>query len=79
MSPAQVAALAQAQNSGRLSLSLVGAADDTIAQTIEVDQKSLLGIQEEEQVAEVVEEEKVCTIRTRRGAEVVEIAIPCSN
>jgi pilus assembly protein CpaB len=79
VSPAQVAALAQAQNSGRLSLSLVGAAADTIAQTIEVDQKSLLGIEEEEKVAEVIEEEKICTIRTRRGAEVVEIVIPCSN
>jgi len=79
--PAQVAALAQAQSSGRLSLALVGARDDTIAETIEVDQRDLLGIVEEEPVeiqqAEV--EPQVCTIRTRRGAEVVEIPIPCSN
>lgn len=79
VSPAQVAALAQAQNSGRLSLSLVGAADDTVAQTIEVDQNSLLGIIEEEKVVQAQEEEEICSIRTRRGAEVVEIAIPCSN
>lgn len=79
VSPEQVAALAQAQNSGRLSLALVGAADDTVAQSIEMDQKSLLGIVEEEKVVQVQEEEKVCTIRTRRGAEVVSIAIPCSN
>lgn len=79
--PAQVAALAQAQSSGRLSLALVGARDDTIAETIEVDQRDLLGIIEEEpeviQQAEV--EPEICTIRTRRGAEVVEIPIPCSK
>lgn len=75
--PEQVAALAQAQNSGRLSLSLVGAADDTLAQTVEVDQRSLLGIEAEAQVAEVRNE--VCTIKTRRGADVVEIPIPCSD
>jgi pilus assembly protein CpaB len=27
----------------------------------------------------VAEPEEVCTIRTRRGAEVVEIPIPCTN
>ena len=77
-SPQQVAALAQAQTTGRLSLSLVGAEDDTVASAIEVDQNSLLGIEAIEQVAvQVEEEEKVCTIRTRKGAEVVEIPIPC--
>ena len=78
VSPQQVAALAQAQSTGRLSLSLVGAEDDTIATAIEVDQRSLLGITQEEVQAKV-EEEKVCTIRTRRGAEVVELPIPCTN
>lgn len=78
--PEQVAALAQAQNSGNLSLALVGAQDDTIAETIEVDQDKLLGIERaEKKVVEAREEERVCTIRTRRGAEVVEIPIPCSN
>ena len=76
--PEQVAALAQAQATGSLSLSLVGAEDDTIAGTIEIDQKSLLGLPEE-QAAVVEEEEKVCTVRTRRGAEVVEIPIPCRD
>ena len=76
--PQQVAALAQAQTTGRLSLSLVGAEDDSIAEAIEVDQRSLLGI--EEQVVEAAPEEKqVCTIRTRRGAEVIETPIPCTN
>lgn len=76
--PAQVAALAQAQSTGRLSLSLVGARDDTVAAAVEVDQRKLLGIVAKER-APVKEEPKVCTIRTRRGAEVVEIPIPCSN
>lgn len=76
--PEQVAALAQAQNTGRLSLALVGADDDTIASAVEVDQRKLLGLGELEKAPEKVEE-KVCTIRTRRGAEVVDIPIPCTN
>ncbi|MEM8655240.1 MAG: Flp pilus assembly protein CpaB [Pseudomonadota bacterium] len=76
--PNQVAKLAQAQSTGRLSLSLVGAQDDTVAGAIEVDQRSLLGIEAKEVKAEV-EEEKTCSIRTRRGAEVVQIPIPCTN
>ncbi len=76
--PDQVAALAQAQSTGKLSLSLVGAEDDTVASGIEVDQRSLLGI--ENAVVKVeAEQDKVCTIRTRRGAEVVAIPIPCTN
>lgn len=76
--PEQVAALAQAQTTGRLSLALVGAGDDTIAQMVEVDQRKLLGLGALE-APQQVEKEKVCTIRTRRGAEVVEIPIPCTN
>jgi len=36
---------------------------------------------QEETVAEAPKkvEEKVCTIRTRRGAEVVNLPIPCTN
>ena len=78
VAPSQVATLAQAQSTGRLALSLVGAEDDTIAGAIEVDQRALLGIATQEVKAEV-EEEKTCSIRTRRGAEVVEIPIPCTN
>ncbi|MEB8387483.1 Flp pilus assembly protein CpaB [Rhodobacteraceae bacterium KMM 6894] len=76
--PEQVAALAQAQSTGRLSLSLVGAQDDTVSSMIEVDQRQLLGLA----MAPVVEnapEAQVCTIRTRRGADVIETAIPCTN
>ena len=55
-----------------------GAGDDTIASAIEVDQRTLLGIATQEIQAEVAKD-KVCTIRTRRGAEVVELPIPCTN
>lgn len=80
VSPQQAAALTQAQATGSLTLSLVGHGDETLAQVIEVDQRSLLGIQDVI-APEIVEERapEVCSIRTRRGAEVVEIEIPCTN
>ncbi|MGR3464975.1 Flp pilus assembly protein CpaB [Limimaricola sp.] len=82
-SPQQVAKLAQAQSTGTLALSLVGLRDDTVAETVEIDQRGLLGIVEEEVEPQVAEAPapapEVCTVRTRRGAEVVEIAIPCTN
>ena len=77
-SPEQVAALAQAQSTGRLSLSLVGAGDDTEVEEIEVNQVSLLGLTVPEPVA-AAPKKRVCSIRTRRGAEVVAIPIPCTN
>lgn len=78
VSPQDVGALAQAQSSGKLSLSLVGEGDELLSSNVLVDQRSLLGL---EVVAEAapVGKKKVCTIKTRRGAEVVEIPIPCSN
>lgn len=80
VTPQQVANLTQAQATGSLTLSLVGQADDIVAEAIEVDQRALLGIAD---VAPVIEAapvvEQVCTIRTRRGSEVVEIPIPCTN
>jgi len=77
--PQQVARLAQGQSTGTLSLALVGATDTTMAEAVEVNQTSLLGLQVAEHSAAPAEEEKVCTIRTRRGAEVVEIPIPCRD
>ncbi len=76
--PQQVAALAQAQSSGRLSLSLVGADDETVADAIEVDQRSLLGLQQVV-VEKAPVKEEVCTIKSRRGSEVIETPIPCTN
>lgn len=77
VSPEQVARLAQAQATGRLALALVGVGDDTITASVEVDSKGLLGIEAQQLV--VAEQEKVCTIRTRKGGEAVEITIPCTN
>ncbi|WP_371056269.1 Flp pilus assembly protein CpaB [Rhodosalinus sp. K401] len=77
--PQQVAALAQAQSTGRLALSLVGVNDDTVAEAIEVDQMELLGIEKPEPTMQKSPEKEVCTVRTRRGNEVVEIPIPCTN
>jgi pilus assembly protein CpaB len=82
--PQQVAKLAQAQSTGTLALSLVGLSDDAVAGAVQVDQRSLLGIVEEEApepqvVAAPAPAPQVCSVRTRRGAEVVEIPIPCTN
>lgn len=77
-SPIQVAALAQAQNTGRLSLSLLGTQDDTVADAeVQINQNRLLGITAQ-QVVEA-QQEQVCTIRTRRGSEIIETPIPCTN
>lgn len=76
--PEQVARLAQAQATGRLVMSLVGVGDDTETGKIEVDTGSMLGITEAAAPV-AIEAEKVCTIRTRKGADVVEIPIPCTN
>jgi hypothetical protein len=49
---------------------------------IQVDQRQLLGISEPEPVVAQVEikpAEEICTIRTRRSVDVVEISIPCTN
>lgn len=75
--PEQVARLAQAQNSGRLALSLVGNADDMIDRTVETTLNEMLNIQAPQVAA--IEQEKVCTIRQRNGAEVTEVPIPCTN
>ena len=75
--PQQVAKLAQAQATGRLALSLVGIAEDGAAEVVDVDKRQLLGIERSETVE--IEAERVCTIKTRRGADVVEIPIPCTN
>ncbi|SEK23995.1 pilus assembly protein CpaB [Roseovarius azorensis] len=77
-SPQQVAALAQAQSTGRLSLSLVGAMDDSVSEEIEIDQHRLLGIAANT-VIEQAPTPETCTIRTRRGAEVIVTPIPCTN
>ena len=75
--PQHVSRLAQAQVTGRLALSLVGISDDTEAAATDVDKRGLLGIVERE--AAPVEAVKVCTGKTRKGVDVVEIPIPCTK
>ncbi len=74
--PEEVAALTQAQATGSLTLALVGVRDETISEEVEVSTDALLG----EVVAEVEEEgPRICTVRNRRGAEVVITQVPCLN
>ncbi|MBE9476782.1 MAG: Flp pilus assembly protein CpaB, partial [Proteobacteria bacterium] len=77
VSPKIVASLAQAQSTGKLLLSLRGVNDDTTSEAIEVTQNDLLGRKDAEEEVKVVE--KICTIKTRKGADVIEVPIPCSN
>ena len=76
--PRQVAALAQAQSSGRLSLSLVGVGDKEETAEIAVNEVSLLGIQAPKPVAKAPAP-RVCSVRQRRGGELVQVPIPCTN
>lgn len=75
--PTQVAALAQAQANGRLTLSLVGADDSIVSSSVEVNLRDVLGI-EEERVVEAPQEQK-CFVRRRQGEETISVEIPCSN
>lgn len=81
----QILILTQGQATGRLSLSLVGVNDDTVAGPLEIDQRQLLGIEEEVEEEEeeviIVEEKPVCYQWERRGAQRVQttIEIPCPD
>jgi pilus assembly protein CpaB len=72
--PETVATIAQGQSTGRLSLSVVGLDDERDLQGIEIDARRLLGVE-----ARTVAPVERCTIRTRRGSDVVVIEIPCTN
>ncbi len=69
-----IAGLVQAQSTGKLLLSLRGVNDESTSEEIEVTKDDLLG---RERVAAA--DERVCTVRTRKGAEVIQIPIPCNN
>ena len=70
-------ALTQAQASGSLTLALVGINDDSETQTVEFSRDSLFGEREEVAAAPVAPE--VCTVRNRRGADVVITEVPCTD
>lgn len=74
VTPTVVAKLAQAQATGRLTLALVGVRDETEAPTVEATLEQILGPKED---APVIERAETCSVRTRKGAEVGIIEIPC--
>lgn len=74
VNPTEVAKLAQAQATGRLSLSLVGADDQVVSNEVKVNQRDLLGIETQQR-----EERKRCFVRRRQGEEIIAIEIPCTN
>jgi pilus assembly protein CpaB len=81
-SPEKVARLAQAQATGRLSMSLVGDSTEVVTEKIEVDTNSMLGIVEEEVVvAPVVVQKEVCFAKQRKAGELVDtnVEVPCGN
>ena len=75
VTPQVVASLAQAQATGRLSLALVGADDTEAAETVQVDTRDVLGLGARQVVQ--VEQQKICTVKTRRGAEIIETTVDC--
>jgi pilus assembly protein CpaB len=80
--PEQVARLAQAQATGKLTLSLAANATDVVEGTIETDTNAMLGIVEEVVAPEiVVEEKKKCFAKQRSGGQLVEtdVEIPCQE
>jgi pilus assembly protein CpaB len=76
--PQQIAILAQGQATGLLVMSLVGMGDDTDTGRIQVDANALLGVTAMAPEAADIPD-RVCSIKTRRGAEVLEIPITCTN
>ena len=79
--PQTVAALTQGQNTGRLTLTLVGLFDDSVAESVEIDTDTLLGIQAAPEPQEVAEVEPECerTVGVRRGAEIVQQGNSCND
>ena len=48
-----------------------------VSAAVQVDQRDLLGIDAPKPV--VVEQQQVCSVKTRRGGEIVEVPIECTN
>lgn len=74
-SPETIAMLTQGQSTGRLTMSLVGLDDQTALSHFQVDQTNILGVEREAPAVQ----RQVCSVRTRRGNDVVMIEIPCTN
>lgn len=80
--PEQVARLAQAQATGKLTLSLAGGATEIVEGTVETDTNTMLNIVEEVVAPEVVVVEKEkCFAKQRSGGVLVDtnVEIPCKE
>lgn len=75
VTPQEVASLAQAQATGRLSLSLVGADDTETAGNFEADTRDVLGLGELQVVQ--TKKDRVCSVKTRKGEEIIETKVDC--
>ncbi len=81
VSPEQVGRLVQAQATGNLVMSLVGHGDTVETGKVDVTTAGMLGIVAAAPAALPLAPvaEKTCTIKTRKGADVIETPIPCTN
>jgi pilus assembly protein CpaB len=80
VTPEEVALLTQAQNSGQLTLSLVGAGDVAETGPVTVDNSALTGEQDiVVEAAPVIEEERKCFVTQRSGTTSVQVEIECSD
>lgn len=76
VTPEEVALLTQAENSGILTLSLVGSGDQSTASSITVDTAAITG-EQEVVVQEEEPEPEVCFRTERRGTQIVQIETAC--
>jgi pilus assembly protein CpaB len=75
----QVAILAQAQNTGKLNLSLVGSNSEESVD-IQVDTNTMLGIEQEVIIEEAPEPvAEVCYTRERKGTELIQTPVDCAT
>lgn len=81
VTPEEVALLTQADNSGALTLSLVGAGDEAAVGAIQVDNQQITGEQDVvvEAAPEPEPEEEKCFIIQRSGTERVQVEIDCTD
>jgi len=75
--PQDIAALTQAQASGRLTLALVGIDDVTETETVEVSRDSLLG--ERAAVVAAPAAPRICSVRQRNAGQLFVVEVPCTN
>jgi pilus assembly protein CpaB len=73
--PRDIAALTQAQASGNLTLALVGVGDETISDEVEVSTRD----SRRRRGSCRPSDPQICTVRARRGGELIVQQVPCTN